>query len=144
MIKNEHIDFIKTNCTKLPREEIDHIYNIMSNYLKTNDITIRIQSLILIINKIFEKINLQTITKLEDFTFVKKNIFFSKDNDKVIEENIDILFGPFCKTKYKYYMRTNYKSYFYSFLKNACAEIGYELVSSKLKKDIHCSILKNQ
>lgn len=144
MNKNEHIDFIKLNCAKLPKEEIERIYISMSNYLKINDTAMKEQALLFIINKLFEKNNLKTISKLEDFIFVKKDTFFYKDSDKVIEDNVDILFGPFCKTKHKFYMRTNYKSYFYSFFKNACSEIGYEFVSVKLKKEIYCSITKLQ
>lgn len=143
MIKNEQLDFIKINCPKLPKEEISIIYNKVRDYMLLNGNILKNEALLVVINNILIKTNLQKIEKLEDCVLIKKNIIFNEHTNTIIEENINILFGPFCKTKYKFYMRTNYKSYFYSFLKNACIELGYELICSKTKNEKYISIKKN-
>lgn len=143
MSLNTEIEFIRDKIVNLPSTEIIKIYSIIADHFLHNNYIEKVKSILLIINMIFKQINKAEITKLDEFCYIKKSEFFTEESNKIVEENIHILFGPFCKTKYKYYMRASYKKYFYSFLRNACLEVGYELINIKIKKETHLSISKN-
>lgn len=136
---SEQIEYIKLHCSHAPEPDIHNMYTLIHDSLIEKKTT----AFLSILNKILVSIKRPEIKNLTELSFIEKNNLVSKSTEKIVDENIDILFGPFCKNSYNFYMRTNYKHFFLVFLRKACVEINYSLISYK-KKNITCvSFIKN-
>lgn len=136
---SEKIDYIRSYCYCLTETEINAIYKQMCDVLAEN----KKKALTIIINKILVDINRPEIEELEQVKIIEKNHLSSKSTEKIVENNINVLFGPFCKNSYNYHTRSTYKHFFYTFLKKACGEIRYTLLLHNKKKVTFVSFLKN-
>lgn len=114
--------------SELNRTEFLKFYRnvFKSNYVKEKKVII-----VKILNKILINNNLDTIKKIKEFTAVKKEHILLKKNDNIINEMEEEIFSIFKKATLSYHMKNRFKSYLFVLLKNACNDIGYDIISFK-------------